>query len=68
MSLFLNFRFYDVNSGSITIGGINISDLDPNWLRSSAIGIINQEPVLFATTIKENIKYGKPTATDEEVC
>lgn len=60
-------RFYDVNSGSITIGGINISDLDPNWLRSSAIGIINQEPVLFATTIKENIKYGKPTATDEEV-
>ncbi|XP_066906648.1 mitochondrial potassium channel ATP-binding subunit isoform X2 [Halyomorpha halys] len=60
-------RFYDINSGSITIGGINISDLDPNWLRSSAIGIINQEPVLFATSIKENIKYGKPTATDEEV-
>ena len=63
----LFFRFYDVKSGSITIDGINICDLDPHWLRSSAIGIINQEPVLFATTIKENIMYGKPNATDEEV-
>lgn len=47
--------------------GKNLSQLDPYWLRRSAIGIISQEPVLFATTIEENIRYGKTEATDEEV-
>ncbi|XP_075216832.1 mitochondrial potassium channel ATP-binding subunit [Lycorma delicatula] len=60
-------RYYDVCGGSITVGGSDIRDLDPSWLRGRAIGIINQEPVLFATTIKENIRYGKPEATDVEV-
>lgn len=60
-------RFYDVNSGTITLNNIDIRDLDPHWWRGSIIGIINQEPVLFATSIKENIRYGKPDATDEEV-
>jgi ATP-binding cassette subfamily B (MDR/TAP) protein 8 len=41
--------------------------LSPNWLRSKAIGYISQEPVLFATSIAENIKYGKPDATEAEI-
>ncbi|KAK2158178.1 hypothetical protein LSH36_175g04051 [Paralvinella palmiformis] len=60
-------RFYDVENGSITVDGINIKDLDPSWLRGRAIGYINQEPVLFATSVLENIRYGCPGATDEEV-
>lgn len=54
--------------GSINLNDVDIRKLDPHWLRGSIIGIINQEPVLFATTIKENIRYGKPEASDEEVC
>jgi len=60
-------RFYDVQGGSITIDGYDIRSLDPTWLRGRAIGFINQEPILFATSIMENIRYGKPSATDEEV-
>ncbi|KAK7862914.1 hypothetical protein R5R35_002461 [Gryllus longicercus] len=60
-------RFYDVDSGSITIDGLDIRDLDPAWLRGRAIGFINQEPTLFATTIMENIRFGFPDATDTEV-
>ena len=41
--------------------------LDPSWLRGRAVGYISQEPVLFATSILENIRYGRPWATDEEV-
>ncbi|XP_052802636.1 mitochondrial potassium channel ATP-binding subunit-like [Mya arenaria] len=60
-------RFYDTDGGSITVDGIDIRDLDPSWLRGHAIGFINQEPVLFATSVMENIRYGKPDATDTEV-
>ncbi|KAK2568414.1 Mitochondrial potassium channel ATP-binding subunit, partial [Acropora cervicornis] len=60
-------RFYDLNSGHIFLDGHDISDLDPTWLRRSVIGFIHQEPVLFATSILENIRYGRPNATDEEV-
>lgn len=56
-----------MEKGSITIDGHNIKSLDPSWLRGRAIGYINQEPVLFATSIMENIRYGKPSATDHEV-
>ncbi|KAK9497193.1 hypothetical protein O3M35_004558 [Rhynocoris fuscipes] len=52
-------RFYDVNNGTIFISGTDIKNLSPNWLRGSKIGIINQEPILFAQTIRENIRYGK---------
>jgi ATP-binding cassette subfamily B (MDR/TAP) protein 8 len=41
--------------------------LDAQWLRGRAIGLISQEPVLFATTIAENIRYGRPDANDDEV-
>ncbi|CAG5133666.1 unnamed protein product, partial [Candidula unifasciata] len=60
-------RFYDATAGQITIDGIDIRELDPSWLRGHAIGFINQEPVLFATTVMENIRYGRPDATDQEV-
>ncbi|CAF1056552.1 unnamed protein product [Adineta steineri] len=60
-------RFYDPLSGQITIDGKDIRTLNATWLRSNAIGMINQEPTLFSTTIMENIRFGKPNATDREV-
>ncbi|XP_049787869.1 mitochondrial potassium channel ATP-binding subunit isoform X1 [Schistocerca cancellata] len=60
-------RFYDVDKGCISIDGVDIRNLDPSWLRGKAIGFINQEPVLFATSVMENIRYGRPDATDHEV-
>ena len=51
----------------ITIDGVPLKSLDPKWLRSRAIGYINQDPVLFATSVMENIRYGRPCATDQEV-
>lgn len=60
-------RFYPLQKGSITIDGTPVEALNTKWLRGEAIGIINQEPVLFATSIMENIRYGKPNATDDEV-
>ncbi|KAJ2992837.1 ATP-binding cassette, sub-B (MDR TAP), member 8 [Globomyces sp. JEL0801] len=59
-------RFYDIDHGRILIDGVNIQEIDPSWLRSH-IGYINQEPNLFATSIMENIRYGRPDATDAEV-
>lgn len=43
------------------------SDLSPQWLRSEVIGFIEQQPILFGTSILENIRYGRPAATNEEV-
>ena len=63
----MNSRFYDVDSGRISIDGEDIRSLDPAWLRGRIVGFINQEPVLFATSILENIRYGRPDATDDEV-
>ncbi|KAL1501080.1 hypothetical protein ABEB36_006473 [Hypothenemus hampei] len=60
-------RFYDTDHGEILIDGYNIRDLDPSWLRRHVLGLISQEPILFGTTILENIRYGKPDASDEQV-
>ncbi|KAK4883951.1 hypothetical protein RN001_000222 [Aquatica leii] len=60
-------RFYDIDKGAITLDGEDISTLDPSWLRRNVIGYICQEPILFATSIMENIRYGYPDATDQEV-
>lgn len=59
-------RFYDVTSGRILINGRDIRSYTYDSLRSS-FGIVLQDTYLFSGTIKENIKYGKPDATDEEV-
>ncbi|KAL1462903.1 hypothetical protein WDU94_014706 [Cyamophila willieti] len=60
-------RFYDVSDGSISISGEDIRTLDGAWLRGNVIGLINQEPVLFATSVRENIRYGDSRVTDEEI-
>jgi ATP-binding cassette subfamily B multidrug efflux pump len=59
-------RFYDVNGGSVTFDGIDIRELDLDLLRSQ-VGIVLQESVLFSGTIRENIAFGKPEATEAEV-
>ncbi|MEE1031437.1 MAG: ABC transporter ATP-binding protein [Ruminococcus sp.] len=59
-------RFYDVSSGSIKLDGMDIRDIKLNDLRKQ-IGIVQQDVYLFAGTVMENIRYGKPNATDEEV-
>ncbi len=59
-------RFYDPTGGVIRFDGEPISDLKASWLREQ-IGIVSQEPVLISSTIEENIRYGKPNATDAEV-
>ena len=59
-------RFYDVTSGKITIDGIDIQDFALSSLRKQ-IGIVQQDVFLFAGTIRDNIAYGKPNATDEEI-
>lgn len=59
-------RFYDVNKGRILIDGIDIKDISRKTLRE-AIGMVLQDTVLFAETVKQNILYGKLDATDEEV-
>ncbi|XP_069637414.1 bile salt export pump isoform X2 [Haliaeetus albicilla] len=59
-------RFYDPSDGMITLDGHDIRSLNIQWLRSQ-IGIVEQEPVLFATTIAENIRYGRDEATMEDI-
>ena len=59
-------RYYDAEEGLVLLDGIDIRDLDPRWLHTQ-IGLVQQEPSLFKLSIKENIKYGAPDATDEEV-
>ncbi|TQF77338.1 ABC transporter ATP-binding protein/permease [Elioraea sp. Yellowstone] len=62
----LLFRFYDVNAGRITIDGQDIRSVTQDSLRR-ALGIVPQDTVLFNDTIRYNIRYGRPDATDAEV-
>ncbi|CAH2305688.1 bile salt export pump [Pelobates cultripes] len=59
-------RFYDPTNGKVTLDGHDIRTLNIQWLRS-VIGIVEQEPVLFATTIAENIRYGRDNVTMEDI-
>lgn len=59
-------RFYDVQEGTITYDGINVKDIEKDSLRRS-LGMVLQDTHLFTGTIADNIRYGKPDATDEEV-
>ncbi|VAH38072.1 unnamed protein product [Triticum turgidum subsp. durum] len=59
-------RFYDPNEGQVLLDNVDIKTLQLRWLRDQ-IGLVNQEPALFATTIIENVLYGKPDATMAEV-
>ena len=59
-------RFYDVDAGSVLIDGVDVRDYSIESLRKT-IGVVTQEAILFNTTIAENIAYGKPEATMEEI-
>jgi ATP-binding cassette subfamily B protein len=59
-------RFYDPSTGSIRIDGVDIATVDPRELRSR-IGLVPQDTVLFAASARENIRYGRPDASDLEV-
>lgn len=64
--VYLISRFYDVNEGRVTIDGIDVRELSKETLCNS-IGFVLQETVLFSGSIRDNIRYGCPDATDEEV-
>ena len=59
-------RLYDPQEGTICFDEHDVKELDATWLRSQ-IGIVEQEPILFSTSIADNIRYGRPDATDAEV-
>ncbi|GMI93521.1 ATP-binding cassette B9, P-glycoprotein 9 [Hibiscus trionum] len=59
-------RFYDPESGEVLIDGVDLKKMQLKWIRGK-IGLVSQEPILFATTISENIAYGKDNATPEEI-
>ncbi|MFO7917275.1 MAG: ABC transporter ATP-binding protein [Anaerolineae bacterium] len=59
-------RFYDVDAGQVKIDGVDVRDVDKDTLRRN-IGIVLQETVLFSGTIRDNIRYGRPDASHEEV-
>lgn len=59
-------RFYDPTDGVVRLDGVDLRELDPSWLRRQ-IGVVSQEPVLFSSSIADNIRYAKPNATDREV-
>ncbi|KAA8549016.1 hypothetical protein F0562_000700 [Nyssa sinensis] len=59
-------RFYDPQAGEVLIDGINLKEFQLKWIREK-IGLVSQEPVLFTSSIKDNIAYGKDGATIEEI-
>ncbi|GAA3413484.1 ABC transporter ATP-binding protein [Paenibacillus hodogayensis] len=59
-------RFYDIDEGTVTVDGINLRDRDKGKLREQ-LGIVLQDAYLFSETIRENIRYGRLTATDEQI-
>jgi ABC transporter fused permease/ATP-binding protein len=59
-------RLYDPVAGRVTLDGVDLRELDPAWLRR-LVGVVSQEPVLFSTTIADNVRYGRPGATDDDV-
>jgi len=59
-------RFYDPRSGAVRVDGVDVRDLNVHWLRGQ-LGLVQQEPVLFARSIRENLLYGRPDATEEEM-
>lgn len=59
-------RFYEVSTGSVKIDGVDVKDVKMNNLRQN-VGVVQQDVYLFAGTVVDNIRYGKPNATDEEI-
>ncbi|XP_040379796.1 ABC transporter B family member 21-like isoform X2 [Oryza brachyantha] len=59
-------RFYDPQLGEVLIDGVNLKEFQLRWIRSK-IGLVSQEPVLFAASIRDNIAYGRDNATNQEI-
>ncbi|MGO4704997.1 ABC transporter transmembrane domain-containing protein [Microvirga sp. 2MCAF38] len=59
-------RFYDPREGRVLVDGVSVSEVDPAGLRH-LMALVPQEPTIFATSVLDNIRYGRPEATDEEV-
>lgn len=59
-------RFYDAESGTVRVDGVDAREVDPRALRRR-FALVSQEPVIFAATVRENVRYGRPDATDAEV-
>lgn len=59
-------RFYSPSAGAILIGGVPLGSMSSAWWRMQ-VGLVGQEPVLFDTTLEENVRYGKPSATAKEL-
>jgi ATP-binding cassette subfamily B protein len=59
-------RFYDVDEGRVTLDGVDVRELPLHQLRAH-VGVVLQEPVLFSGTIRDNIRYGRPDASEEEL-
>jgi ABC-type multidrug transport system fused ATPase/permease subunit len=59
-------RFYDVTDGRVTVDGVDVRDVRLDSLRA-AIGVIGQDPFLFSATVRENIAFGRPEATEDEI-
>ncbi|XP_047307497.1 ABC transporter B family member 9-like [Impatiens glandulifera] len=59
-------RFYDPESGQVLVDGIDLKNFQVKWLRDQ-MGLVSQEPILFTTTIRENIAYAKENATEQEI-
>ena len=59
-------RFYDVQAGRVELDGVDVRDVKLRSLRR-AIGVVAQDPFLFSATVRENIGFGNPEATDEEI-
>ena len=59
-------RFYEASAGRVTIDGVDVRDLRLDELRH-AVGMVSQEPFLFSTSVRENIAYGRPEASEDEV-
>ena len=59
-------RFYDPLEGSVEIDGVDIRQLNVKWMRNQ-IGVVSQEPVLFAKSIAENIRYGRDGITQDDI-
>lgn len=59
-------RFYDVEAGSVKVDGVDIREVDLQWYRRYT-ALVSQEPVIYSGTIRDNIMFGKPDASEHEV-
>ena len=60
-------RFFDPDKGTVELDGVDLKALKPRWLRGNVVGVVTQEPVLLPGSIRDNLAYARPGATDDEI-